>query len=261
MVICSGSLPPILGVFATLAQMEPFFYILEEYLPSVYDRSNLVIVASWITRYILSLICLVDFLRFGTVMIMVVVLQTFLFISVAKSCQQLESITSLRFYTKLRLLYMNVVEVCNIKVCALMLFGQTFIVAGLWILIQCWEFISTVILFSLALITMYAVAFSALLIPAAADIQTQTDLLISRKVELYYGSARKSRGYDNFVRWRAQQCIYVFCGPFFVMRKGVTMTYFYSLVDNLITFVLLFDATTFWTQIWEIKMQSIKWQN
>lgn len=237
-----ATLPAFFVLIAVSTNLDPFYFIAEDYLPHPYYRSLEMILIVPIIRFILGFVCVIEFLRFALIMVFILILATYVVISVSKLLQKMSQEVCLLFYTQLRTILALVSYHLDLFAGALIFVGQFVTILALWMILKLFGYLSVYIFACICLVAAYIILMSALLLRATSAITASTQALLQAKLDRNYVSSRcKEEKYYHFVIWRSQQSICIRAGPFFPLDREVIMAYMHHLIDNLVNVVLLID--------------------
>lgn len=243
LVIIVGIIPLPFVIVAIITNLDPFYFIFEQHLmPHPYYRSIEMIVLVPLVRLFLGYFCVIEFLRFGTMGVFIVVIVVFVIVSISKKLAHVFYEECLLLYVQLRLVLASVKHLTDVMVRALVFGSQIATILVLWIIFKCYAFLSVYIYVGICLLAAYLIILASLLLPAAAKVRTETKVLIGNKRNLHYcSSGHNARKYYYYNLWKSQESTYFKCGSFFIVQKGVTMTYLREMINNLVNAVLLID--------------------
>lgn len=243
MVVGAGTAAPMFVLVAIATGLDPFYFIIEDLiLPHPYYRSIPVIILALAVRFVLGYLCVIEFLRFGTMVVIIAVIGIFAGLSICKKLKYVFYEKCLHLYVQLRLILCSIQAFTRLCIFILIFGGQFATVLLLWLVFKCYAILSVFIYAAVCILTAYLIALVAMFLPTLARIRTETGGLIGNKLNLHFCTNRmNTRKYYYMSLWRAQQSVYLMCGNYFVLKKGVTMTYLRELITNLVNAVLLVD--------------------
>lgn len=242
-VCCAGTLPPLVVLVGIATGLDPFYFIIEDLiLPHPYYRSLAMIVMAPCIRFILGYLCVIEFARFATIVVTIIVVTVFVILSIAKKLRCVFYQECYLLYLQLRLILGAVQLVTRVLVFGLVFGSQFATVLLLWLVFKCYGYISIYIYSVAVLLAVYFISLVSLLLPTIAKVRSESRGLIRSKLNLHFSTnPQRKRKYYYYSLWRSQQSVYLSCGNFFVLQKGVTMTYLKELINNLVNAVILID--------------------
>jgi len=169
MIVTAGASPFVLALVFIYSQLDPFYYIFEFYiLPNSYYRSLLTVIVALITRYILTLLCVVEYFRIGLYSILVmfsVGLATMSFIRQLSCMDETSgwkyySDKSFPFYLSLRVAFTVAWEKLGTVTFFLVLLGHIGTVVALWVVFKCWKIIPILSLIAIGRAAVFRCSFS-----------------------------------------------------------------------------------------------------
>lgn len=243
LVVLAGVFPLPFVFVAVATNLDPFYYVIEQnFMPHPYYRTTGMIMLIPLLRLFLGYFCVVEFLRFGTIGVFIIVVIVFVIVSISKKLTHVFYEECLFLYVQLRLVLASIKYLIDVTAKGLIFGSQLATILVLWIVLKCYNFLSVYIYVGICLLAAYLIILASLLLPAAAKVRTETKALIRKKRNLHYCSrGHKTKKLYYFNLWKSQESTYITCGSFFIIEKGVTMTYLRELIDNLVNAVLLID--------------------
>lgn len=195
LVIGFGLFLPLSVPTAFFFQIDPFYYVFEEFLPNIYSRPNGWILLTPPVRLVLIWICATKGIRLICVFCFTNLLGTWAAISSAKLMQKIkDERRCLLLYVKFRLITAKLGWVINGSVLILLMFGHLGMVTLLWLVFKCWDLLPTYFILTMGLAALLLIAFIRSVIMGKAEIWVETGKLIGGKTEKYFCSDSRAGG-------------------------------------------------------------------
>lgn len=242
-VILISVLPPFVSIIAVMTDLDPFYYVLYEFLSHPYYRSVKVILVEPLARMIAVYFLLSEILRTAYITLVVIIATIYMFISIESSLQRVRVVGTncLTAYVRARLV---LATLGSEFIGNLIFVGLTLLHLALVFLV--WVFIKIINNFPVFLIVMFGLVLlfltgiMVLVLPVVARVSHESVILIKKKLDFYYCSSMRVKGRFYFMaRWRAQQPLELKCGTFFSVKKGITRHFVNNLITNIANAVIL----------------------
>lgn len=230
--------PPLWIPVGIFVEMDPFYFLLEELLPDPCYRPLYFILITPLVRLFLVFFCVMESSRFlvtaGIPALLVVLVVT----TSARNMKLIYGEKCFSSYVQLRLLFSRLPW----NRIGLILLLAEFGAVGIFLFaIKCKNFIPVLIEAFVVILGLYLVILAMMVLPAVAKIRTVTRELIRSKLNLHYVSSfrlRTNKVY-YFLRWRSQKTLYIQCGDFFILQRGLTMNFLADVTIGLANAVIL----------------------
>lgn len=231
---------PLITPIVIFTRIDPFYYVLEQLFPHPYDRPIPFILTGPLIRLVLTWVSLTEFLRCLSVGLTGAILFCFASYSALKSLVFLGDRDAHHFYSALYLLFSSLplplIAFFFIAV------GQTLPVSGIWMVIKLGDVLPKYLTWLLLATVLYGIVFGSMLLHGVANLNETSGLILRGKVDKWYvRNCRVRMRFWTCARWRSRRKIEVWCGTFFLLKKGVTMGYLREMINNLVNAVLLIN--------------------
>lgn len=225
---------------------DPFKYVFEEFLPNAYNRSMEVIVSSYLARFLLTSLCVCEFIRFATFLVFILAMMALLTVSVLTKMQNIHGCICIHFYTQLRIMFQGTFAVLSHPLGLLMFLTHLATVFFLWFGIRCWEFVPFILDMISVITGLGLIAYAAFITTKCGVVREIAEHIInSNKIRNFSRRAnRVNRKYYFYALWTSQLPIGVPCGSLFTIEKSFTMAYLRELANNLADAVILMNPSS-----------------
>jgi len=148
LVIAAATLGPVVCVVGVAMNLDPAYFFLEKLiLPNPYGRSILCIVVSFLFRYFIAFLYLMEFLRFAIFAIIILFLLLIHTNYLLKHVQTLRNnAESLKCYQQYRILLGEVSKHLSETLLNILFVVYVLTVMGFWVSIKGWGFVPTIFL-------------------------------------------------------------------------------------------------------------------
>lgn len=218
--------------------IDPFYYSLEDILPSPYERSIKIIALSWLLRLFLLNISILECFRWASITTILLVIAGYGVTSILNKLIKLKSsVRCLSVYVRLRLLFASTENAVRIPLCLALALLHFCTIMINWLVVRCWDLIPLSLCLIAIVLSLCLTIFSCLLLPTAAKVSMDSKKLIRVRRDRH-----RHRTMVQFHKWwQAQMSIDIPCGIFFHFGPMVTTKYLNWLINNLGNAVLLLE--------------------
>lgn len=229
--------PLFIACLILFLSMDSWYFILEDVLPSPYERSIKVILLSWLLRAVLAFSLAAEAFRWASIVAIILVVTGYSFVStLGKLYKMNSSLCCLLLYVRFRLIYVCTQYVIRMPI-SLATAGLHFgTVLLYWLVIRCSDYMPFSLLLVFCALSVSATVFSWLLLPTVAKLSIGCRQLIKRRLIKH---RRRNRYY--YYLWKAQMRVEVPCGIFFNFGPLVVIKYLNWVINNLATSIILVD--------------------
>lgn len=211
------------GVFIFIVvttSIDPFHYVLNEFLPHPYQRGIGKILATWIARVILTATCICEFIRFSVLLVIILTLNFLMMTACVKKMLIIPANKCVQLYLQLRACF-----------ALFLIFYRHFF---FWFGICCWKFVPHALLLMAILAGTCTITNDIFLFTYAGTFRDISECIISSNRDRYF--SRREYNLDKkcyyFKWWRAQCSMGIPCGSFFTFEKSSLMAYLRELANN-----------------------------
>ncbi len=223
-------------------KLDPFYYIFELILPSVYERSLHLILTIPLIRIFLLFVCTFEFARFMAIILFTCLIIVFTMISclhqVVQQSHKSEHQT-IQHYSQLRILCNS----CDYFLRHLTLFmiscSQVIIICMCWAIVKCWD-VLPFYMASIFVLTATGSAFGTLLLlPHAVEICIRSKVFVDENKTSYHTFNRYHKTRCFYLRWKSQRALAIRFGSQFNFNESTLRDYLQVLVTNLTNAIFL----------------------
>lgn len=221
--------------------LDPFNYIVEDFLPHPYHRSIEIVVTSFLARLLLSSLCGCEFARFTTFFVFLFTLMALLTVSGLKNMLQIRRSSCVHFYIQLRIIFAWAFAILSDPFGLLMFLTHLATVYFLWFGIRCKELLPLILVVISVAVGIFLITYATYIFRKCVMLREIAERIITtHKIKNFSRRANKvNRKYYDYSQWKSQIPVGVPCGSLFTIRKSFTMAYLRELVGNLANAVLL----------------------
>ncbi|CAL8076275.1 unnamed protein product [Orchesella dallaii] len=242
-VILTGVWGPIAALGGVAANMDPFYFIFDKYfLPSAFERTISCILISSFMRYFLALLCTVEFIRFMTFAMFVIMLTL---ISLNYMLWEIlltrNNHEALKFYRMIRIGMGAVDRNLSKVLLILVFFSQIITVIGFWIAIKGSKFAPLLITMTGLCLAVVFVIGEALMFSGAAKLRNQSVAVLNRNKNKYFTPNLRGIHHGSYAAWAAQRTLGFHCGNLYIFSYSSCSNFLLQLMKNLADAVILFE--------------------
>lgn len=233
-------------MIAVALGMDPLSPVLEEFLPDPSERTSKHFIGSFILRLVLSVLCSVEFVRWYSFAITVLMVTAYVARSVNKQLNCVCFNQSMVTFLKFRVLYVSSCAYLSWLACRVISMGHMVTVMLFWILISLWRIVPAVISVLSGICGIFMVAYSLVGFAIIDKVETESRTLIQSKVNrLGCMSYERNNNLYKYKWWIAQRPVQIRCGPFFLVNRATSRYYVGQVIDKLASAVLLINPKSF----------------
>lgn len=238
----------ILGIFFLLPlatvvmDLDPAYYIFELFLPSRYERNLTTIILAVLLRWFLFMVVVLEFLRFGFMIVFFLVVLAFTAIKCVNqtvNCSHRSERVTLKLYMQLRIILKVGDHFIRHLIALLLIFAQVLITATAWMVLMCRHILPIPIYLVACLALILATVAVLVLFPCAVKITETSRKFVLHKMALHHTFNRFHKNYYYFIKWRSKRLLAIRCGEQFILKRTTELGYYQILMTNLTNAILL----------------------
>ncbi len=236
----------ILPVFVILWEIDPFYFVFEICLPSIYERELILIVTIPLVRFCLGFLCVFEFCRFVSNILFVFTCVAFTALNCLKeltkgTCSQKVETTVLKLYTEQLIWTKSIDYFIRYVVVQFLITAQVLIVTMIWMVLKCWDLLPGIISFAFGLAAGFSTVAIVTILPVAVEICESSRKFVKQKAAVYHTFNRRGRNCYFYLRWKSQTLLAIRFGVQFTLSKKSFLNYFEVLMTNLTNSILLLN--------------------
>lgn len=239
--LVSGIFTILVVLVGVLTELDPFHFLLEEFLPHPYYRTNSTIVASWIVRFFLAALCGCEFMRWALFVSYSLVVLAITGISLLNCLLKFVGNYCIFSYIELRIILGSVLNIVGKMMGVVTPLAHLITICFLWMGLQSWNQIPNILSIFFIFTGIFGTISASMILVGAGKAQIMAQKLINKHKNKNF-STRKSRvgsQYYYYCLWSSQIPMGLPCGSFFMIEKSFAMAYLRELANNLTNALLL----------------------
>ncbi len=232
----------IMPIVGTLAELDPFYFIFEFALPSIYERSLLSIFVTYFIRLFICSIGIYEFARFISLHIFVCVCIVFTISNCLRKLfrnSKSQEGSVLRLYIQLRIVMKTIDYFLRHVVILLFVCAQLLIVSIWWLILKCWNILPIYMTLVFLMVAFNVTSTVSVLLPRSVEISDSSAKFIAIKKAEHHSFNGRSKTYYYFLKWSAQRMLPMRFGTQFTLSKKTPISYIDVLMVNLTNAILL----------------------
>ncbi len=236
--------PLLFPIFATfrLAQLDPWYYIIEMFGPSAYERSLSLIFTILLIRIFLGMVCAFEFARFASLLLFIMLFFIFTLINCIKQLIRqpyLPRNITLRRYIQLRIL-MKAGDYFSRQIAVYcVLCTQLITITMWWTVLKCWSTLPSYITLCFLLVALFAPIGVLTVFPGIVAIYKTSKKLVEVKIANYHSFNRYHQNRYYYLKWYSQRVLAFRFGSQLTFNQDTFRDYFEVLIINLTNAILL----------------------
>lgn len=235
-------LPVPIASVAVTTNLDPFYYICEQYLlPCPYDRARLEVIVAFSVRLFLTTVTVVEFGRIGGEVLSTYFVPILVLLSILRNLADVPSNFAYSTYIKLVLAFAHAKTIINSSAGGMVFGGQLFTIALAWLVLTCEEILPPFLYYVSGLMTILALLGAIEFMTILSKIPSLSESFLKSKRNEFFTTSRFRPNYVRFRLWEGQRRLLTNCMGFFPLTESIVGVYFGNFIDNLVNAVVLFN--------------------
>lgn len=233
---------PIGPLIVVFANMDPFYYVFEIFLPSPYYRSISAVLGTILVRIFLSILGTFEYCRFATFHLFLVISGACAMITCLKQLTnpfRKSEQSILNIYTRLRIILKVLDDFLRHVVMLLMICTQVVVTGLWWIVIKCSGVLPLSIYIMACLVALISACVVVILLPRGVEISDASEKFVEFKKASYHTYNKFNHKRYFYLQWKSQRMLPIRFGVQFIVNKDTPINYLNVLITNLTNGILL----------------------